>query len=257
MHIISMGMFFMMEYGKLSGKNISELNSGARVEVDVSKKNPLDFALWKKAKSGEPSWDSPWGKGRPGWHLECSVMSMKHLGETIDLHGGGSDLIFPHHENEIAQSEAVTSKPFVKYWIHFGFLNINNEKMSKSLGNFFTVRDILKKYSAQTIRLLFCQTHYAKPIDFSDDILDAAEKGAAKIQNFVDDCFVNIDRKSEDGIVPDFDFQTYYNSFEAAMDDDFNTPQAVAGIFDFIRDVNKIVPADESVDALFFEKVKT
>jgi cysteinyl-tRNA synthetase len=159
------------DYGKLSGKNIDDLESGARIEINENKHNPLDFALWKKAKEGEPKWESPWGKGRPGWHIECSAMSMKELGETIDIHAGGSDLIFPHHENEIAQSEAATCHDFVKYWVHFGFLNIRNEKMSKSLGNFFTTRDVLKKFNAETIRLFFSQTHYAAPLNFSEELL--------------------------------------------------------------------------------------
>jgi cysteinyl-tRNA synthetase len=161
-------------YGKLSGKNIEDLESGARVEVMEEKKNSLDFALWKKAKEGEPFWKSEWGNGRPGWHIECSAMSCKHLGETFDIHAGGNDLIFPHHENEIAQSEASNKKPFAKYWMHFGFLNINKEKMSKSLGNFFTAREVLAKYSAEAIRLFFAQAHYRGPVDFSDELLDAA-----------------------------------------------------------------------------------
>ena len=165
------------DYGKLSGKKLDELESGARVDVNEEKKSPLDFALWKKAKEGEPFWESPWGNGRPGWHIECSAMSCKHLGETFDIHAGGNDLIFPHHENEIAQSEAATRKKFVNYWIHFGFLNINNEKMSKSLGNFFTARDILKLYSAESIRLLFSQTHYRGPLEFNDELLESAKKG--------------------------------------------------------------------------------
>jgi cysteinyl-tRNA synthetase len=154
------------EYGKLSGKKLDELESGSRVEINEEKKNPLDFSLWKKAKEGEPYWESSWGKGRPGWHIECSAMSCRHLGETFDIHAGGNDLIFPHHENEIAQSEAANGKPFVKYWIHFGFLNIEQEKMSKSLGNFITARDVLKSFSAESIRLLFSQAHYGGPLNF-------------------------------------------------------------------------------------------
>ena len=173
-------------YGKLSGKKIDELESGARVEVNINKKDPLDFALWKKAKEGEPFWESPWGNGRPGWHIECSAMSCKHLGETFDIHAGGNDLIFPHHENEIAQSEGANGKKFVNYWIHFGFLNIDNEKMSKSLGNFLTAREILKRYSAEAIRLAFAQAHYAGPLNFSDELLSSAEKGLEKIKNLVD-----------------------------------------------------------------------
>ena len=152
----------------------------------MRKKNPLDFALWKKAKEGEPYWESPWGNGRPGWHIECSAMSCKHLGETFDIHGGGNDLIFPHHENEIAQTEGATGKPFVNYWIHFGFLNINDEKMSKSLGNFFTARDVLKKYSRFAIRMFFAQAHYAGPLNFSEELLASADKGLEKLNNLRD-----------------------------------------------------------------------
>ena len=226
------------EYGKLSGKNIDDLISGARIEINEEKENPLDFALWKKAKPNEPYWESPWGNGRPGWHIECSAMSTKHLGETIDIHAGGSDLIFPHHENEIAQSECANHKKFVNYWIHFGFLNINDEKMSKSLGNFFTARDILKSYSAESIRLLFSQSHYASPLNFKSDLLDAAQKGLDKISGLVerlDDIIKN--ETDTEGFT--FNLEEYYKLFEQAMDDDFNTPKAVAIIFDFARDANK------------------
>lgn len=246
-------------YGKLSGKKIDELESGSRVEVNAEKRNPLDFALWKKAKEGEPSWDSPWGKGRPGWHIECSAMSTKHLGETIDIHAGGTDLIFPHHENEIAQSEAATSHQFVKYWIHFGFLNIHNEKMSKSLGNFSTARDVLKTYSPQTIRLFFNQTHYSGPLNFSDDLLDAAKKGLEKIQNLAGEVIARINNGA-DGDVIDFDFDSFYAGFEKAMDDDFNSPQAAAVIFDFVKSVNTEIAKNDSmarpIDVSFFRDVK-
>lgn len=242
-------------YGKLSGKKIDELESGSRVEVNVEKRNPLDFALWKKAKQGEPAWDSPWGKGRPGWHIECSAMSTKHLGETIDIHAGGTDLIFPHHENEIAQSEAATSHQFVKYWIHFGFLNIQNEKMSKSLGNFFTARQVLEKYSAETIRLFFNQTHYSGPLNFSDELLQSAEKGLEKIQNLAEDVLSKI-KKNETGEKVDFDLEQFYSGFEKAMDDNFNTPQAVAVIFDFVKAVNTFVTRNDNIDVSFFRNVK-
>lgn len=242
-------------YGKLSGKKIDELIAGSRIEVNDQKKNPLDFTLWKKAKKGEPAWDSPWGKGRPGWHIECSAMSTKHLGETIDIHAGGNDLIFPHHENEIAQSEAATSHQFVKYWIHFGFLNIQNEKMSKSLGNFFTARDILKKYSAESIRLLFSQTHYAGPLNFSDDLLESAQKGLEKINNLVEVVIENLS-KPDNGKEIEFDFDKYYFGFENSMDDDFNTPQAVAVIFDFVRSVNSVIAKNDNIDVKFFHDVK-
>src|SRR3972149_3779926 len=172
--------------GKLSGKKIDDLEVGARIEINEEKNNPLDFTLWKKAKEGEPYWESKWGKGRPGWHIECSAMSCKHLGDYFDIHAGGNDLIFPHHENEVAQSEAANESPFVKYWIHFGFLNIDNEKMSESLGNFFTARDVLKLYSAESIRLLFSQTHYRGPLEFSDELLESSQKGLEKFENLIE-----------------------------------------------------------------------
>ncbi|MHB8929626.1 MAG: cysteine--tRNA ligase, partial [Melioribacteraceae bacterium] len=243
-------------YGKLSGKKTDELESGSRVEINEAKRNPLDFALWKKAKDGEPSWDSPWGKGRPGWHIECTAMSTKHLGKSIDIHAGGNDLIFPHHENEIAQSEACFEQKFVKYWMHFGFLNIQNEKMSKSLGNFFTARDVLAKYSAETIRLFFAQTHYGGPLNFSDELLNSAKKGCEKISNLIEVAENQIRNNSQEGVDPEFDFQKYRNDFMSVMDDDFNTPQAVAVIFDFIRAVNKIVAENEKINVRFFHQVK-
>jgi len=239
------------EYGKLSGKKLDELESGARVEINEEKKNPLDFSLWKKAKEGEPYWESSWGKGRPGWHIECSAMSCKHLGETFDIHAGGNDLIFPHHENEIAQSEAANGKPFVKYWIHFGFLNIEQEKMSKSLGNFITAREVLQNFSAESIRLLFSQAHYAGPLNFSEELIISAQKGLEKIYNLAEKTEGGEEEKGGigDEIIPNFDFAKYYQAFEAAMDDDFNTPQAVAVIFDFIKEVNRTIAGDESLPA--------
>ncbi len=245
------------EYGKLSGKKIDELESGARIEINDLKKNPLDFSLWKKAKPDEPKWESPWGEGRPGWHVECSAMSMKHLGETFDIHAGGHDLIFPHHENEIAQSEGATGKEFVKYWIHFGFLNFKNEKMSKSLGNFFTTRDILKTHSAEAIRLFFGQTHYASPLSFSDELLSNTEKAVSKIKNFLKTIEENLQKANEEGEYPEFDIRKYYQKFEQAMDDDFNTPQAIAVVFDLIRDVNKILSSQKSFGVKFYNDVKT
>jgi cysteinyl-tRNA synthetase len=251
------------EYGKLSGKKLDELESGARVDVNEEKKNPLDFALWKKAKEGEPFWESPWGKGRPGWHIECSAMSCKHLGETFDIHAGGNDLIFPHHENEIAQSEAANGKKFVNYWIHFGFLNINNEKMSKSLGNFFTARDVLKHYSAEAIRLLFCQTHYRGPLEFNNELLDSAEKGLEKFENLIERLSPHPaplqsakGGQAGESVNPDFNFNKYYEDFEAAMDDDLNSPQAVAVLFDFVRDVNKTIAENDNLPVEFYANVK-
>ena len=244
------------EYGKLSGKNLDELSVGARVEVNDQKRNPLDFALWKKAKEGEPSWDSPWGKGRPGWHVECSAMSSKHLGDTIDIHAGGNDLIFPHHENEIAQSEAAHGHKFVRYWIHFGFLNINEEKMSKSLGNFLTAREILKKYSAEAIRLFFLQTYYGGPLNFSFELLAAAEKGVEKIKNLSERIESEIKKDDNVGTVPDFNIKQYYEEFEKVMDDDINTPQAVALIFDLIRTANKIISDFNNINVSFYKDLK-
>jgi cysteinyl-tRNA synthetase len=244
------------DYGKLSGKKTDELESGSRVEINEEKRNPLDFALWKRAKPEEPSWDSPWGKGRPGWHIECTAMSTKHLGRSIDIHAGGNDLIFPHHENEIAQSEACFKQKFVKYWMHFGFLNIQNEKMSKSLNNFFTARDVLTKYSAETIRMFFAQTHYGGPLNFSDELLSSAQKGCEKISNLIEYTENQIKNNSDVGIEPIFDFQKYRDDFVSVMDDDFNTPQGVAVIFDFIRTVNKIISENEKINVHFFHKVK-
>ena len=244
------------DYGKLSGKKIEDLECGARVEINEEKRNPLDFALWKKAKPGEPSWDSPWGKGRPGWHIECTAMSTKHLGNSIDIHAGGNDLIFPHHENEIAQSEACFGQKFVKYWIHFGFLNIQNEKMSKSLGNFFTARDVLNKYSAETIRLFFAQTHYGGPLNFSDELLNSAQKGCEKISNLVETVENEIRKNSLEGFTPDFDFQKVRSDFVSVMDDDFNTPQGVAVIFDMIHSVNKIIAENKKINVKFFIEIK-
>lgn len=244
------------DYGKLSGKNIDDLEAGARVDVNEEKRNPLDFALWKKAKEGEPSWDSPWGKGRPGWHIECTAMSTKHLGKTIDIHAGGNDLIFPHHENEIAQSEACFEKKFVKYWIHFGFLNIQNEKMSKSLGNFFTAREVVAKYPAEAIRLFFAQTYYGGPLNFSDDLLSAAHKGYEKIVNIAEKIESEIKLNSNNGVSPQFDIEKYYTDFEKVMDDDFNTPQATAVIFDFIRATNKIIADNPQIEVSFYQSIK-
>lgn len=232
-------------YGKLSGKNVDDLESGARVEISTEKNNPLDFSLWKKAKPDEPYWESPWGNGRPGWHVECSAMSMKHLGKTIDIHAGGNDLVFPHHENEIAQSEACCTPEFVKYWMHYGFLNLNQEKMSKSLGNFFTAREILKKYSANAIRYLFSQTHFSGPLNFSDDLLESAEKGLEKIYNLVQR-IENITPSHASGL-NSFENERYLFAFESSMDDNFNTPQALAAVYDFTRDFNKFLSKNDQI----------
>jgi len=244
------------QYGKLSGKKIDELEVGARVEVMEEKHNPLDFALWKKSKEGEPFWKSEWGNGRPGWHIECSAMSCKHLGETFDIHAGGNDLIFPHHENEIAQSEAATKKPFVKYWMHFGFLNINKEKMSKSLGNFFTAREVLAKYSAESIRLFFSQAHYRGPVDFTGELLDAADKGLEKLKNLRSTIESALNKNKPGGVNPQFDFKSFENRFSEAMDEDFNTPQAVAVIFDFVKEANRTISDKENISLNFYLSLK-
>lgn len=241
-------------YGKLSGKNVDDLEVGARIEINDEKKSPLDFSVWKKSKEGEPFWKSKWGEGRPGWHIECSAMSMKHLGETIDIHAGGNDLIFPHHENEIAQSEAATGKDFAHYWMHFGFLNIDKVKMSKSLGNFFTARDILEQYPAEALRLLFVQSHYRSPLNFSRELIESAQKGTEKLNNLARVLLNGIN--NTDGTSVEYDFDKFYYLFANAMDDDFNTSQAVAVIFDFVREVNKVVAENENINSDFFVKAK-
>ncbi|MBL0175287.1 MAG: cysteine--tRNA ligase [Ignavibacteria bacterium] len=230
-------------YGKLSGKRLEDLQAGARVDADSRKEQPGDFALWKTAKPGEPSWPSPWGAGRPGWHIECSVMSQKYLGDSFDIHAGGNDLIFPHHENEIAQSEALTHTPLARTWLHFGFLNIDNEKMSKSLGNFFTARDILSMYSAETLRFFYLQTHYRSPLNFSDDGLDAAAKGLQKLQGLYDQLLTAPDGE---GI---FDVGPWEQRFIAAVDQDMNTPAGFGVLFECARDANGLLRSDVGMTA--------
>ena len=224
------------DYGKLSRKKIDELESGARVEVDERKRSPLDFALWKASKPGEPTWDSPWGRGRPGWHIECSAMSTKYLGQPFDIHGGGRDLIFPHHENEIAQSEGAYGQALARYWIHAGFLNINHEKMSKSLGNFFTICDILKEFDAVDLRHFFLGSHYRNPLDFSKDGLEEAGKAADRIFDTIDRLGKSL--KNTQQTIPD---DTLMDAFRQEMDDDFNTPRALALIFDEVRALNRLL----------------
>ncbi len=239
-------------YGKLSGKNTEDLLSGARVDVDERKKDPLDFALWKSSKPGEPAWESPWGPGRPGWHIECSAMAMKHLGETLDIHGGGKDLVFPHHENEIAQSEGLTGKPFARYWVHNGFVNIDNEKMSKSLGNFFTLRDVLAKVKPDVLRFFFASSHYRSPIDYSDRSLAEAKAGLDRlyrVKEKAEGCAAGGARATS---VPDgVDFSTLRDApakFVEAMDDDFNTAAALGHLFDAVRALNRLAPADPATE---------
>ncbi|MGE5623943.1 MAG: cysteine--tRNA ligase [Bacillota bacterium] len=218
------------DYGKLSGKRLEDLRAGERVEVDAAKKDPLDFVLWKSAKPGEPSWPSPWGAGRPGWHIECSAMSTQALGHTFDIHGGGMDLKFPHHENEIAQSEGATGARFVNLWMHNGFVNVDDEKMSKSLGNFFTVREVLKRYPAEVIRYLILNSHYRSPINYSDAQLDQARSALGRLYI----ALRNMPVAKPPAQSP------YRDSFAAAMDDDFNTPVAMSVLFDIARDVNTL-----------------
>ncbi len=252
------------DYGKLSKRNLDDLKAGARVEVDERKQDPLDFALWKASKPGEPAWDSPWGPGRPGWHIECSAMCLKHLGQTFDIHAGGKDLIFPHHENEIAQSEAYSGKKFVNYWLHNGFVNINQEKMSKSLGNFFTIRDILNQYDAEVVRLFLLSTHYRSPIDFSDANLKDARAGLDRFYTMKEGILKFLVGKKAPTIRPEEvievgDRPLYEKilnlpkTFEESMDDDFNTAFAIGLIFDLVRDVNKfLAEADKkNEDAVF------
>ncbi len=226
-------------YGRLSGQPIEELRAGARVEVDKNKRHPLDFALWKKAKPEEIAWLSPWGKGRPGWHIECSVMSMEALGETIDIHGGGQDLIFPHHENEIAQSEAFTGKPFVRYWLHNGLVTVEGKKMSKSLGNFITLRDLTNRYNPQVIRFFLLSAHYRKPLDFSERALKDARKGLLRIQNTIFNLKNSMEyASSKDSSEFREKIKLARRDFKSYLEDDFNIPRALAVLFDFLRDAN-------------------
>jgi cysteinyl-tRNA synthetase len=229
------------EYGKLSHQSIDELKAGARIEVGEKKEDPLDFALWKAAKEGEICWDSPWGKGRPGWHIECSAMARKYLGDTIDIHAGGQDLTFPHHENEIAQSEALTGKPFAKYWLHNGYLNINNEKMSKSLGNFVLVHDIIQQIDPQVLRFFMLSVHYRHPINYSEELLESAKKGLERLKT----SYFNLKHRlqSSTNLTDDDDqwlerIQEQHDAFIREMDDDFNTANGIAVLFELSKQAN-------------------
>ncbi len=226
-------------YGRLSGKRTEDLLSGARVNVDEKKKDPLDFALWKAAKKGEPFWNSPWGPGRPGWHIECSAMSMRYLGSTFDIHGGGADLTFPHHENEIAQSEAATGEPFARYWIHNGFVNIRSEKMSKSVGNVLNIRDILNEIHPEALRLFLLSSHYRSPLDFNDTSIREAFVGLERLYGalLVLDKLIDMDGKSDD--LPE-ELTDLDSKFQEVMDDDFNTPRGLALLFEASRAVNRL-----------------
>ncbi len=225
-------------YGKLSGKRTEDLISGARVDVDEKKRNPLDFALWKAAKPGEPFWESPWGPGRPGWHIECSAMSMDLLGEGFDIHGGGADLAFPHHENEIAQSEAATGRPFAKYWIHNGFVNISSEKMSKSLGNVLNIRDILKTVHPEALRLFLISSHYRSPLDYSETSIKESASALERLYAAMASLDEVIGRGGTSMELPD-ELTDISNRFVKAMDDDFNTPRPLAILFDAARAINR------------------
>ncbi|MBC2582528.1 cysteine--tRNA ligase [Clostridium sp. DJ247] len=240
-----------IEYGKLSGQNIEDLQAGARIDIDERKKDPMDFAVWKSQKQGEPAWKSPWGMGRPGWHIECSCMAHKLLGETIDIHAGGSDLTFPHHENEIAQSEGRTGKSFAKYWMHSAFVNVNNQKMSKSLNNFFTAREILDKYEPDVIRLFMLSGHYRTQINFSLELLDSTKAALDRLYNSI----TNLESLLNEVSVENFtdkekiyvkNLDVYKEKYIEKMDDDFNTADAISVIFDLVRDLNTNVDANSS-----------
>jgi cysteinyl-tRNA synthetase len=228
------------DYGKLSGRRLEDMQPGARVEVDGKKRNPFDFALWKGAKPGEPTWDSPWGKGRPGWHIECSAMSTHFLGEHFDIHGGGEDLIFPHHENEIAQTEGAFGQSLANFWIHNGFVKINQEKMSKSLGNFLTIKDILKQYHPEAVRLFLLSSHYRSPVDYTDQAMTEAEAGLEKIYALLDRLsqFLKTDILDRDQAGPGGGF---WGRCCEAMDDDFNTAKAIGLVFDAVRRLNRVM----------------
>jgi cysteinyl-tRNA synthetase len=243
-------------YGKLSGQKIEDMEAGARIEVDPHKEDPLDFVLWKGSKPGEPAWDSPWGPGRPGWHIECSAMSMRYLGDTFDLHGGGQDLVFPHHENELAQSEAATGKPFARFWLHHGLLTINQEKMSKSLGNFFTVKEVLQRFPAEVVRFFLINCHYRSPLDFSDAALDEAQTALLRLYA----CLARLQEvlRPYPDFKPQHPVDTYPDNltleefhrfgslrarFDAALDDDLNTAQALGYLFETVRLLNRLLEA--------------
>ena len=246
------------EYGKLSHKNLDDLRSGNRsllVTGEDEKEDPLDFVLWKPKKEGEPAWESPWSEGRPGWHIECSEMSKKYLGEQIDIHAGGEDLIFPHHENEIAQSEAANGKEFSKYWLHNGFLNINNRKMSKSLGNFFTVREISEKYDLQVLRFFMLSAHYRSPLNFSGELMESAKNGLERIVTAADHLRFLIQNAQttplQESEKENFEkIQEYAESFENAMDDDFNTADAAAAVFELVKHANTTAGGESSKEYL-------
>jgi len=246
-------------YGTLSGQSVDEMLTAVRIEKDEKKRDPLDFALWKKSKEGEPSWKSPWGMGRPGWHIECSTMSMRYLrSQTLDIHAGGRDLIFPHHENEIAQAEALTGKLFAKYWIHHGLLTIEGRKMSKSLGNFVTIQDALAKFKPDILKMFFLSAHYASPIDFTFDGLSRSKKAYEKFEEFLDKCVSEESKEGapsaglDEGIKKEIELKR--ESFERVMDDDFNTAQGLAVLFDIVNAGNKMLDSKNIAGALYAAK---
>lgn len=250
-------------YGKLINQDLEDLKSGARVEINNKKENQLDFVLWKKAKENEPSWNSPWGDGRPGWHIECSAMAKKYLGETIDIHGGGGDLIFPHHENEVAQSEAASGKKFANYWVHVGYLNIENKKMSKSLNNFFTIRDIQKEFDLEVLRLFFLSSHYRSPINFSKELLDSNKKSLERLYTGKDYLNNLIEYKSKIEIVKENDnvdeklileLENFKSKFIESVDDDFNTAEGIAILFDLLKFLNTNINHESSLKSIELAK---
>ncbi len=239
------------DYGKLSGRKLDEMMAGARIDVDERKEHPMDFALWKAAKPGEPAWDSPWGKGRPGWHIECSAMNLHHLGEQLDIHGGGTDLIFPHHENEIAQSESYTGKPYVRYWLHNGMLQMAGEKMSKSLGNLVTIEDFLAEHEADVLRMMVLSSHYRSPLTFSPDTIAQAEKALERLRGGMRPAHANAAGASQ-GVLESLVAQTQATreGFTAAMDDDFNAAAALGHLFDLVRTINQARDAGATAEQL-------
>ena len=247
------------DYGRLSHQATDELLAGARVEPGEKKKEPLDFALWKGKKEGEPAWESPWGEGRPGWHIECSSMAMHYLGETIDLHAGGADLIFPHHENEIAQSSGATGKPFVRYWLHAGYLNIEDKKMSKSLGNVLTVRHLLKRYDPRDLRFFILSAHYRSPLNFSSKLIVQAAAGRKRLQEFVDNLHSVLDGAGDESAAPEEQLRaalaTAQQRFDEAMDDDFNTAGAIAAFFELAREGNIYLQKGHPYDRMLLEEL--
>jgi cysteinyl-tRNA synthetase len=227
------------DYGKLSGRRLEEMRDGVRLGVDERKEDAADFALWKAAKPGEPSWDSPWGKGRPGWHIECSAMNLQYLGEQIDIHGGGNDLIFPHHENEIAQTESVTGRPFARYWVHNGMLQLSGEKMSKSLGNLVTIEEFLRRYESDVFRMLILNANYRSPLTYTDEVVEQARRGLERLRAGLRPAYGNAAGNEEAQAVLADRVKDAQSAFERSMDDDFNTSAGLSHLFDLVRSINQ------------------